>query len=336
MGSYIAERAAWIGSLLPGLALATVIGLLSLLVSGLTGTTPYLLAIVAGVTLARLGRSSLFYPGTTAAATLLLRIGIVLMASRLELSQVTALGVATICMTLLAVVVAGLLGFILARLLGLTAEPGLVLSGAVSICGASAAIALASGMDKRKVPADLLVAVLVTVTVLSTLAMFFYPLVAEYLRLDSRQSGILIGASIHDVAQVVGAGYAVSQGSGDTAVVIKMLRILLLIPGMLLAAIMTQPKSLQDQRNWAKWAKLPGFIWLFLLVFAVNSVGLVSSAISEAATSVSSLLFACALAAAGMRVSLNGILSCGWRPVVIMVAQSLVLLLLTATVAVLA
>lgn len=336
MGSYISDRVAWIRSLLPGLLLATVLGSLSLLISGITGATPYLLAILAGMALGRIGKGRLMYPGTTAAATVLLRAGIILLAIRLDLSQVTSLGATAICMVLLAVVMAGALGFWLARLLGLTSERGLVLAGAVSICGASAAIALASAMDKGKIHRDYLVAILVCVTALSTLAMFVYPWVAEFLQFDSRQSGILIGASIHDVAQVVGAGYAISSSAGDTAVIIKMVRVLLLIPAVLLASIMTQYKNSEDQSSWRQWARLPGFIWLFILAFVLGNAGFIPSALNEAVSGVSSLFFASALAAAGMRVSLHGLLSCGWRPVLVMVTQSLVLLMLTMLVAVLA
>lgn len=336
MRSIIVERAASLTSRLPGLLFAVMLGSLSLLVSELTGITPYLLAIVAGMFLGRPGRSRLLSPGTAHAATWLLRAGIVLMASRLELVQVTALGWSTICLALLAAIIAGILGFLLARVLGLGAEPGLLLAGAVSICGASAAIALVSVMDQRKLQKGLLVAVLVCVTALSTLSMFFYPLWAEYLQLDSRQSGILMGASIHDVAQVVGAAYAISPDAGDTAIVTKMLRILLLIPVMLLAGIMTHARSLHQNHNWRHWLKLPGFIWLFLLVFILSNLGIVPSSVGAIAPGISSLAFASALAAAGMRVSLQGLLSCGWRPVIVMTTQSLVLLLLTTGVAVLA
>lgn len=336
MRSIIVERAAALTSRLPGLLFAVMLGSLSLLVSELTGITPYLLAIVAGMFLGRPGRSRLLSPGTAHAATWLLRAGIVLMASRLELVQVTALGWSTICLALLAAIIAGILGFLLARVLGLGAEPGLLLAGAVSICGASAAIALVSVMDQRKLQKGLLVAVLVCVTALSTLSMFFYPLWAEYLQLDSRQSGILMGASIHDVAQVVGAGYAISPDAGDTAIVTKMLRILLLIPVMLLAGIMTHSMSQQEKPNWRHWLKLPGFIWLFILVFILSNLGIVPAAVGTIAPGISTLAFASALAAAGMRVSLQGLLSCGWRPVIVMTTQSLVLLLLTTGVAVLA
>ncbi|TDG14934.1 putative sulfate exporter family transporter [Seongchinamella unica] len=335
MRSFIVEKFARLSAWLPGLVFAMLLGSLALLASQITGVTPYLLAIVGGMCLGRLGRTRLLSTGTAHAATWLLRAGIVLMATRLELAQVAALGWPTICLALLAVIVSGILGFLLARLLGLASESGLLLAGAVSICGASAAIALVSVMDPRKLQRGLLVAVLVCVTALSTLAMFFYPLLAEHLKLDSHQSGILMGASIHDVAQVVGAAYAISPDAGDTAIVTKMLRILLLIPVMLLAGIVTHSGSLQDNPSWRQWVRLPGFIWLFLLVFALSNLGIVPTAVGAVAPGVSSLAFASALAAAGMRVSLHGLLSCGWRPVMVMVAQSLVLLFLSAGVAVL-
>src|SRR5208283_3707648 len=103
-----------------------------------------------------------------------------------------------------------LFGLFLARRLGLSPMFGVLSGGSVAICGASAALAIASVLPQDKDRERDTILVVVTVTARSTLAMILYPILATSIGLDHRHAGVFIGGTIHDVAQVVGAGYMIS------------------------------------------------------------------------------------------------------------------------------
>ena len=113
---------------------------------------------------------------------------------------------------------------LLARRLGLKPLFGVLSGGAVAICGASAALAIASVLPRNDTRERDTILTVVSVTALSTLAMILYPVFATSIGLDHKQAGIFIGGTIHDVAQVVGAGYTISNETGDIATYVKLLQ----------------------------------------------------------------------------------------------------------------
>ena len=123
-------------------------------------------------------------------------------------------------------------GFLLARRLGLSPMFGVLSGGAVAICGASAALAIASVLPPSDTRERDTILTVVSVTALSTLAMILYPVFATSIGLDHKQAGIFIGGTIHDVAQVVGAGYSISNETGDIATYVKLLRVAMLLPAV--------------------------------------------------------------------------------------------------------
>src|SRR5439155_1619007 len=124
----------------------------------------------------------------------------------------------------------GMEGLPVARILGLSRAFGALSGGSVGICGASAALAIASVLPKtRESERDVILAVVV-VTGLSTIAMILYPMLVTAIGLDHLRAGLFLGGTIHDVAQVVGAGYMISQKTGDVATYVKLLRVAMLLP----------------------------------------------------------------------------------------------------------
>jgi uncharacterized membrane protein YadS len=130
-------------------------------------------------------------------------------------------------------------GYTAASALGLKRRFGVLTAGAVAICGASAAAAIAAVLPRDKWHERDTVFTIIAVTTLSTMAMVFYPVVAHVLHFTSSQTGVFLGVAIHDVAQVVGAGYSVSQESGNIAAIIKLLRLALLVPSVLVIAVLS-------------------------------------------------------------------------------------------------
>src|SRR5690606_28018699 len=140
------------------------------------------------------------------------------------------LGPGPVALAVGGVSVAILTGLVAARLAGRSREEGLLSGGAVGICGASAAMAIAAALPRSPQSERMTLLTVIGVTALSTLAMVVYPLLATTLGFDETRAGILFGATIHDVAQVLGAGLTVSPQAGDVATFVKLLRVSCLLP----------------------------------------------------------------------------------------------------------
>jgi uncharacterized membrane protein YadS len=121
--------------------------------------------------------------------------------------------------------------------LNLPREFGILAGGAVAICGASAALAVSSVLPKSETLEQNTILVIIGVATLSSLAMIGYPILAAQLGLADISAGLFFGGSIHDVAQVLGAGYAISEDAGEVATVTKLLRVALLFPIVSLIAL---------------------------------------------------------------------------------------------------
>ena len=120
---------------------------------------------------------------------------------------------------------------------------GLLSGGATAICGASAAMALAAALPNRPTKERATPFTVIGVSALSTLAMIVYPMLAQAIGLDPRAAGVFLGATIHDVAQVVGADYSLSQETGDVATVVKLMRVAMLVPVIVFAVLLSRRQA---------------------------------------------------------------------------------------------
>ena len=190
----------------------------------------------------------------------------------------------------------------------------LLTGGAVAICGASAALAIGAALRERVAERAVVFAV-VGVTTLSTVAMVVYPLVARALGLDATATGVFLGGSIHDVAQVVGAGYMVSDTTGDTATVTKMLRVAMLVPVVLVIAWRTGSAGREGRR-------LPSFLVGFLVLMLAASLGLIPPGLASLLGEVSRACLVTAIAALGLRTAFGELAGLGWQPLALMVGET--------------
>ena len=133
-------------------------------------------------------------------------------------------------------------GVIFARIFGRSSAFGLLTGGSVAICGASAAMAITAMLPKPLLEEHDILVMLVGATAISTLAIIGYPMLFHYVRLADVESGYMIGATIHDVAQAVEAGYSVSDTEGDIATFTKLFRVALLLVVLLAAAVIFEQK----------------------------------------------------------------------------------------------
>lgn len=312
---------------LPGLLIAAVLALASAFVSEHYGGPTLLYALLLGMALNHLSEVPRYQPGIGFAGRQVLRIGVALLGARITLDQILALGPRPLVIVVIGVPFTLLLGIGLARLLGQKKRFGALTGGAVAICGASAAMAVAAVLPRHKDSDRHLIFAVVGVTTLSTVAMILYPVITSALELDGVSAGIFLGGTIHDVAQVVGAGYLLGEEAGDTATFTKLLRVAMLVPVVIAISLIVarrRESGAEDQRP----PILPLFLLAFLVIVAINSTGWIPQQVTDLAVSASRWCLITAIAAVGMKASLKDMATLGWQPLVLIVGETLALALL--------
>lgn len=324
--------------LLPGIALSGVIALAATFVSTLHGGPQLLYALFFGVAFHFLSQDAKTKPGIEFCARGVLRLGVGLLGARITATQIAGLGLSTALIVIAAVVTTILCGSLLGRRLGMTRPQGVLSGGAVAICGASAALAISAVLPRDKNSDRFTLMVVVTVTVLSTVAMVVYPLIARLLNLPPDMAGLFIGGSIHDVAQVVGAGYTIDQATGDYATIVKLFRVsMLAVVVVVVSAIFKQQREAATEQSSGKKPPLvPWFLWVFVALVCINSLGWVPSTLQLQLTDLSKHCLVLAIAALGMKTSFTQLAQAGWRPFVLLLVETVwmaafVLLAITLT-----
>ena len=303
-----------------GLAFSALIGLGSMLLARIhavesIGLSALPLAIVIGILIGNSLFPRIAAPlgdGVDYARTMLLRAGIVLFGFRLTFQDILGVGVSGIVIAALVVVSAFLLSVWLGRLLGMDRDTAMLIGSGASICGAAAVMAAEPVLKAQAHKVSVAVA---TVVVFGTLGMFLYPFLRGPFGLDAHAYGIYAGSTIHEVAQVVVAGRAVSQEAANTAVIEKMIRVIMLAPFLLALSAWMRTKPGEE----AGKSKLviPWFAVLFLVVGAFNSLHLLSKATVDAILLFDTFLLAAAMGALGLRTHAAAIKQAGMRPMLL-------------------
>lgn len=305
----------------PGVLVAGTIAIAATFLSRTYNSPVMLFALLLGMAFHFLHEDGRCKAGVEFASRTILRIGVALLGARITTAQIASLGVAPVVMVIAGVTTTTLFGLWAGKRLGLGKYFGVLSGGAVAICGASAALAISAALPKFDKKERDTVLTVVGVTTLSTVAMVIYPLIARALSLSDAQAGLFLGGTIHDVAQVVGAGYMISQEAGDISTYVKLLRVAMLIPVVLCISFVIARYG-SDSANGSA-PRFPLFLIVFILLVAINSLLPVPpSAISLAGT-ISSWCLVTAIAALGMKTSLRDLVKVGWLPVGLMVAETL-------------
>jgi len=148
------------------------------------------------------------------------------------------------------------------------------------------------------------------------------------LDLDPLQTGRFLGGSIHDVAQVVAAGYASSPQAGDSATIVKLMRVAMLLPVVLIISVAAARGSERNQPAEKKVALLPGFLIAFVVLAALNGFALVAKPIASVLTEASKWLLVISVAALGMKTSLREMMAVGTTAIALIAAETIFLALL--------
>ena len=308
----------------PGVGVAVVIALAASFLADRYGAPAMLLALLLGLAFNFLAETPKLLPGIDFSATQILRFGVALLGLRLTMDDLTALGWGPIVMVFSAVIATMLVGILLARVLNVDLKVGILTGGAVGICGASAAMAISSALPQGPETKRQTLFTVIGVTALSTIAMVLYPVIGGLLQFSDADMGLFIGATIHDVAQVVGAGYSVSTEAGDLGTFVKLLRVAMLVPVVLVVGIVIRLGAQRTSKRGIS-APLPWFLVMFVLLFVMNSAGYISPTVTRPLADSASLLLLLAIAALGIRTSLKEVMTIGFRPVVLLLGETLFL-----------
>jgi len=308
----------------PGLAATLIVALAATYLSDHYGAPPVIFALLLGMALNALSAEPRYTPGINVSARTVLRISVALLGLRITFNQVGELGWSTAAMVLVAVPLTIGFGWLLARAMKLDGRFGVLSGGAVGICGASAAMAIAVAWPRKNSERDTVV-VIACITTYSTIAMVMYPALLAHLHLDPVQTGRFLGGSIHDVAQVVAAGYASSSQAGDTATIVKLMRVAMLLPVVLLITVATARTREKAEPAQPKVALLPAFLVVFVILAALNGFHLVAKPVASILIEVSKWLLVISVAALGMKTSLREMMAVGGTAIALIAVETLFL-----------
>lgn len=315
---------------LPGLAMTGVAALAAAYLSEHYGAPLMLMALLIGLAFNFTNADARLHAGLGFASKTLLRWGIVLVGLQVTFAQIAGLGWVAFVAIAAIIALVTLTGTLAARGGAMGSAFGTLAGGAVAICGASAALALSSVLGEKRASQAQLTLVLVSVSAASALAMSIYPILARALALSDTQAGFLMGASIHDVAQALGAGYSYSESAGATASIVKLTRVAMLAPAL---AVVAWAYPATDRTRGG--IRLPWFVLGFLAMTTLNSLVALPTLVIAWSPQVASALLLLAVTATGIRSPMHLLLEQGWRSSVPVIAATLVSFLLALAVALL-
>ena len=248
----------------------------------------------------------------------LLRTGIVLYGFRLTFQNLEEVGFSGVFTAFLIVSSTFIIGYLFGtKVLKLDREITILTSAGSAICGAAAVLATESVL---KSPAYKSAIAVSTVVVFGTIAMFLYPFLFKLgiLNLSDSNMGIYIGATLHEVAHAVGAGEALGENASSNAIIVKMIRVMMLAPFLIVLSIWllkTAVNSTIDNKDKKAKIIIPWFALMFIVVVAFNSFDLLSLQIVESINYLDSFILTVAMTALGMQTSFDKFKNVGLKPI---------------------
>ena len=256
----------------PGVALSALVAGIGYLaapyVAHVVPIPNMVIALVVGIALNPLAARPAMLPGMRFCVSTVLRWAVALLGLRVGLADIAALGLGTAVLIVVALVATLVSGFVFAKWYGRGPGFGALVGVGTAVCGASATLAVSTVVPDYPGKQPDIAFVVVAVNALATIAMLIYPPLCILLGFDAQTTGVMLGGTIHDVAQVVGAGYAVSTAVGNTAVIVKLFRVFLLLPVVLgVGWYFTRIGMKHGEAR----VPVPVFAIVFLILCAVNS-----------------------------------------------------------------
>ena len=304
----------------PGLLVCILAGILAAHISKITMIPVMLLAIIIGLLLHVLNSVSILKDGINWSSRGLLYTGVALMGLRIDLTDLSQVGFMAPLFVILTLITTLLVGYAIARALGQSKDFSILMSGAVGICGVSAAAAICSALEDNPLRDAQLAITIAGITVLSTLAMLLYPFISNALNLNILESGIFMGGGIHNVSQAVGAGYAVSNEAGDLAVIFKLIRVSMLLPVIIIISLVWGKGSSTPYPNVRSKLKAstPPFLIVFCLLALLSCLNIIPDLAKNAGNISAHWALIISLVAIGIKTDTRLVMKVGAMPLTIM------------------
>ena len=310
--------------LFPGVLAAVTVAIASRFLADQYGSPIMLFALLLGMAFHFLYQDKICCHGIDFASKNVLQFGVALLGLGVTIDQVVSIGIVPLVVVMFTIFLTLISGPLLARFFKRGWRLGLLTSGAVAICGASAALAIASVLPKNEFSERNTIFTVISVTTLSTMAMIFYPMIVYFMEMDDFAAGFFIGATIHDVAQVIGAGYSISETAGDTAAIVKMVRVAMLVPVVMALTIFFRKES--SSANGIK-VSFPFFVIGFIVFILIGSTSSFPVGLKLYILDVSSWCLVTAIAAIGMKTALASLKTVGGQAITIICVETVLLAL---------
>ncbi len=282
--------------------------------------SPMIIGIILGMLYANSLRNHLpetWVPGIQFCSKKVLRLGIILYGFRLTFQDIVNVGVAGIVVDVIIVVVTILGGIWIGRLLKMDRDTALLTSVGSGICGAAAVLGAESTIRTQAYKTAVAVA---TVVIFGTISMFLYPIAyrSGWVDLTPQEMGIYSGATLHEVAHAVGAGNAMGTEISNVSIIVKMIRVMMLVPVLLILGVWAARRNAKDGATAEKGkVNIPWFAVGFLAVIGFNSLNLLPPIFVDAINYVDTFLLTMAMAALGAETSIDKFKKAGAKPFVL-------------------
>jgi uncharacterized integral membrane protein (TIGR00698 family) len=314
---------------LKGILLSVAIGALAIPLAAVFGSSNIILAgLILGIVVGNLVKlPEAFDSGISFTGSKLLEISIVFLAFSINFNQIAAIGSMNFILLAIGILLLLFLTIYLSKKLDCPSSAGWLIGFGTAICGSSAIAALSTSIKKEKEDVGMAMAV---VNLLGSVGMLALPFAFQYLNLSNEQMGFLIGGSLHSVGNVAGAGYSISKEVGDTAITIKLARVALLTPYLILFKFMLNRESIG---NWREHFKLPWYLILFIIITIVSSFVSIPETVVSIAEQTGKYILTVAMAAIGLKVSFKKLISIGKKGIIFgLVLFAMLLIIISAAI----
>jgi len=282
--------------------------------------SPLIIGIVLGMIYANTLRDKLpleWQAGVLFSTKNILRAGIVFYGFRLTFQNISEVGAAGLIVSVSIVSLTFILGcFLGTKVFKLDRDISILISAGSSICGAAAVLATEPVLKAESYKTSIAVA---TVVVFGTIAMFLYPFLYQsgMLAISPQSMGIYLGGTLHEVAHVVGAGNAINAEVANTAVIVKMLRVMLLAPFLVVLSVWLKDKACTKKVNGVSKTKItiPWFAIGFIIVVGFNSLNLLPNNVVDMINQLDTFALTMAMTALGMETCFDKFKGIGLKPI---------------------
>lgn len=280
--------------------------------------SPLIIGIIIGMIYGNTLKKNMpeeWLPGITFASKKILRLAIILYGFRLTFQNIASVGVSAIIIDIIIITGTICLGLLFGKLLKIDKEISLLVSTGSAICGAAAVLGMEPVLNNK--PHKTAIAVS-TVVIFGTISMFLYPIIFRNAILDltPQQWGLYTGATVHEVAHVVGAGNAMGESISEIAIIVKMIRVIFLAPVLLIAAYIVARIAKRNGNSSSEHIKItiPWFAFGFIAVIGFNSLNLLPEIVVDSINYIDTFLLTMAMTALGMETHLRKFKEAGAKP----------------------